>query len=378
MKKVSILVLHLGFGGVEQAVSNLANMLVKKYDVEIVSVYKLDNDCPFKLNSKVKIKYLSNYQPNKKEFKDALKNINVLKIIKEGIRAVKILFLRKSLMKKYIKNCNSDIIISSRILFHSLVGKYSKPGTIKIAQEHRHHNNHYGYVSSLVKSLNNIDYLMPVSKELTDNYSTILNNYNKHTKVIYIKHALESLPAKINHKNNKRLISVGRLSPEKGYLDLIEIFKLLYKKDNEYTLDIFGDGNELNKIKEKISQYHLEHAIILHGFQKKDVINKCLEDSGLYIMTSYEESFGLVLIEAMAYGIPCLAFSSAQGAHEIINGKNGYLIEDRSFNKMVDSIIDITTNDAFAKKMSMEAIKTSKGHAFNLIQKEWLNFIDKI
>ncbi|MDD2435779.1 MAG: glycosyltransferase, partial [Bacilli bacterium] len=304
MKKISILVLHMGFGGVEQAVSSLANMLVEKHHVEIVSLYKLENDCPFKLNKKINIKYLSIYRPNKKEFKAAINNKNILKIITEGIKATKILYLRKKLMKKYIKKCDSNIIISSRILFHGLVGKYAKHNVIKIAQEHRHHNNECKYIATLIKNLNNIDYLMPVSQELTDCYSIILNKYNKHTKVIYIKHVLDSIPDKVTYKNNKKLITIGRLSPEKGYLDLIEIFKLLYKKDNEYTLDIFGDGIELLAIKEKINNYHLEKAITLHGFQKKDVINKYLEQSGLYIMTSYEESFGLVLIEAMAYGIP--------------------------------------------------------------------------
>ncbi|MDD2435780.1 MAG: hypothetical protein PHO63_05995, partial [Bacilli bacterium] len=71
-------------------------------------------------------------------------------------------------------------------------------------------------------------------------------------------------------------------------------------------------------------------------------------------------------------------FSTDQGAHEIINNKNGYLIENRDFNRMVDSIIDITTNKSLASKMSKEAIKTSKCYAFDIVQKEWLNLIDKI
>ena len=68
MKKVTILALHLGYGGIENVISTLSNTLSSKYDVEIISTYKLYNEPAYKLDEKVKVTYLKeDLKPNKKE-----------------------------------------------------------------------------------------------------------------------------------------------------------------------------------------------------------------------------------------------------------------------------------------------------------------------
>ncbi|HHW68900.1 MAG TPA: glycosyltransferase family 4 protein, partial [Tenericutes bacterium] len=101
MKKITIMALHLGYGGIEKAISSLANGLSKNYKVEIVCVYKLYNKPAFLIDDKVDIKYLLNYGPNKKEIKEAIKSKNILKIVYEISKGFKTLYLRKKLMIKY-------------------------------------------------------------------------------------------------------------------------------------------------------------------------------------------------------------------------------------------------------------------------------------
>ena len=67
MKKVTILALHMGYGGIENAIASLANLLCEKYDVEILSVYRLYNEPVFELDERIKVNYISNIKPNKKE-----------------------------------------------------------------------------------------------------------------------------------------------------------------------------------------------------------------------------------------------------------------------------------------------------------------------
>ena len=96
MKKITILCLHLGYGGIEVAVSNLANMLCNNYNVEIVSIYNIYGKPVYDINKKVIIKYLYDGGPNKKEFKESLKKLQLIKTLKEGIKSIKILKIKKN------------------------------------------------------------------------------------------------------------------------------------------------------------------------------------------------------------------------------------------------------------------------------------------
>ena len=78
-KKIVFLVLHLGTGGAERVVCNLANLLSENNDIKIISTYKLNDTPSFHIDDKVKIEYLmEDLKPNKQELKDSLKRLNLI------------------------------------------------------------------------------------------------------------------------------------------------------------------------------------------------------------------------------------------------------------------------------------------------------------
>ena len=115
MKKIAILGLHLGYGGVEQALVNQANSLCEDYEIELAITYKLNDTIPYFLNPKVKVKYLTDCKPNREEFKKYLGQHRYIKVLKEGLKSLKILYLKVKTMKDYIKKSDASVIISSRV-----------------------------------------------------------------------------------------------------------------------------------------------------------------------------------------------------------------------------------------------------------------------
>lgn len=96
-------------------------------------------------------------------------------------------------------------------------------------------------------------------------------------------------------------------------------------------------------------------------------------------MTSHSESFGLVLVEAANYGLPLIAFDSAQGANEIIeNNKNGFLVKNRNAEEMITKIEELLNDSSkmqyFSKNSKNTALKFSK----EAISKEWNKFLNNI
>ena len=376
MKKISILSLHLGYGGIEKSIVALANMLVEKYKVEIACTYKLYDKPIFELDKRVEVKYLMSELPNKEEFKDALKKYRFFKAIKEGLKSVKILSKRKSTMINYIKNCHSNVIISTRDIFNNWLCEYAPSKVLKIGWEHNHYHNDYKYARDVIRSAKRLDYFVLVSQELKAFYMEKL----KGTKCYctYIPNVIDEIPVKSSSLTEERLISVGRLSEEKGYHDLLKIFYLLSKEHKNWHLDIIGDGIQKPKLERYIKTHKLEDNVTLHGFQPKEYINKMFNKSSLYIMTSHTESFGIVLIEAMAYGIPCIAFDSAEGAREIINsGMNGFLIKHRNYSAMIKKIEDLMADKEKRLALGKAAKESVKKYASCNVKEQWFELIEE-
>lgn len=377
MKKIAFLVLHLGYGGAERAVISEANLLSEFCEVEIISFYKLYEKPAFKLDPRVKVTYLTeNLAPNRDEFKCAIKSRNISSFFKEALKAVKILYLRKSLMKKAIKKSGADIIISSRYLYHKLLTDYVKKGVICIAQEHNHHNGDEKYIAEQLKAVKDMDYFMPVSQELCDFYS---KRVNAGVKCKYIPHHLEYMPSELSPLTEKHIISVGRLEAVKGMDELIEVFKKLLPSHPEWKLNIVGDGSERDSLERKIQEYGLNGKVIIHGYKTPAEINEMLMHSSVFAMASHSESFGLVLIEAQSFGVPCVAFDSARGAVEILKPENsGILISDRSHQDMISALEKLMTDESYRKDLGKQSRKNAERFSCETVSSQWKNFINKL
>lgn len=368
MKKITFLVLHLGYGGVESATINSANALCKKYEVEIISFYKLLNNQENNINKNVKIKYLYNGEPNKKEFMQCLKKRKVFKVLKEGVKALSILRKKKKFIINELKKCDSFAIVSTRMEFSTLLSKYGKNNAIKIAQEHHHHNNNKKYIKTLSKKYYNIDYLFALTEGLKQDYMKFLEK-NKHTKVIVVPNMLASFPDKKSDLKKHNLITVSRLDYGKRNNELIDIVS---KMDNDWRLFIIGDGEEYNNLLLQIEKLNLKDKVILTGYKSKKEIEEFMLESSIFLMASVTEGLPMVLLEAMSYGIPCIAYRTDSGVPDIIyNNKNGYVIENRNEIDYIDSLKKLINNEDLRKKMGNESLITSKKYLPYEIIKIW-------
>lgn len=369
-KKITIFALHLGFGGVEKYLSSLCKMLKENYDIEIISTYKVLDKPAFPFSEKVKITYLIDDKPNKEEFKRAIENKNIISIFKEGIKSVKVLYLKRSRNIKAIRNTYSDYIITTRTFHSRLVGYYAYNNIIKIATEHNFHNNDKKYITKVIDSIKDFDYFVVVS----DNLRKFYENKIGKTKCIYIPNVIDNLPDKRSKLTNKNIITIGRLSPEKGQKDLIDVFKIVNKELPKTKLFIVGDGPLKQELENYTKELKLTDKIIFTGFLGNKEKEKYILDSSIFILPSYTESFGLVLIEAMSYGLPCIAFDSSDGARELLKDDVGILVKDRNKEKMAKEIIKELKN---AKKdnYSEKGYKYCQKYLIDNVKEAWFNML---
>lgn len=371
-KKVTILSLHMQIGGIEKAICSMANMLIDSYDVEIINIYDLVDTIPFPLDKRVEVKYLStNLRPNKKEIKQAIKTKNITQCIKEGYKAMYVLHTKRKLIKQAAKECTGDIIVSTTLVFNKYFSRYQKSKTL-VAWEHCHPSRSKNYVKKVKRAVKKFDVFIPASKALYEFYYERLTG----PKCIYVPLCIDEIPSEKAKLNTNHITVMGRLSKEKGYEDILKVVKELSLK-REIHLDIIGDGDEWDALHTLTKELEIEPFVTFHGNTVGTKKENILLNTSVFITTSHYESFGLVLLEAMSYGIPCISFDSAKGSLEIIeDGKNGYLIKERSIQQMADKIDKLLTKTT--KVMQNNAIKTAKRYSYKVVKEDWLHTFDKL
>ena len=377
VKSVSFLALHLGYGGIESAIINSANALVKKYDVEIISFYRLKNNQESKIDKRVKVKFLFNGGPNKEEILAAKNNRKYLKLLIELFKGFCIVVLKKILMIIEIRRSKSDAIISTRVEYNILLNNYGKIDTLKIAQEHRYHNEEKDYIRKISNCYYNIDYLCALTTTLKADYEKFLKK-NPHTKVVLLPNMLTNIPKEKSSLNSKNIITVSRLDFGKRNNEIIEAFSRL--EDKDCKLFIIGDGGEYNNLKELINKLNLNDRVFLLGYMSHEKIEKYMLDSSIFLMASVTEGLPMVLLEAMSYGIPCIAYKTASGTGDIIiSDVNGYLIENRDNDEYVKAINLLLSDEVLRKKFAKSAVLKAREFYKDNILKIWINiFEDKV
>lgn len=373
MKKLKILMLHLGYGGVEKQTITMANGLSKYFDIEIVSFYKLLDKPAYNINDRIKVKYLYNGKPNRDDFKKTLKAKKFIKTFQEGIKALKILYLKNKLIKKEILLNDSDIYFSTRTEYGKLLGKYGKKEKIKLTQEHNYIENDK-YRKQIQKNYKSLDYVIVINKYQEEMYKEWFKNTN--VEIRRVENILNNSSDKNSKLNSNAIIAVGRLDPIKGFSSLIKVMNIALKENPDLKLYLLGDGAEKEKLYQEIKEYQIEKNIIMPGFVSAEEVTKYMLMSDIYIMTSEKECFPMVILEAFNCGLPVISFDILTGPKELVkNDHNGYLIENRNCEAMAIKINSIIHDSKKLKQLSKNAKDDSKKYLIDNIIKKWLKIL---
>ena len=173
-----------------------------------------------------------------------------------------------------------------------------------------------------------------------------------------------------------KLINVGRFAVYKNQKLLIEVAKNLKEKGILFELNLLGVGDHMTLVQKMIDTYKLNDEVFLRG-NVNDVEN-WMNESDIYLHSAYYEPFGLVLLEAMASGLPCIILNGKGNADIIKDGVNGYIFDYEDPNLFVQKIIDLSTNSELYKKISINAHEYASRFAIEPKTDELISFYKSI
>ena len=194
------------------------------------------------------------------------------------------------------------------------------------------------------------------------------------SNITVISNPVTYIPKNIDiyEKHPCRIIAVGRLHSQKGFDLLIEAFSRISDKIPEWYIDIYGHGEDENMLRNLINSRGMDEKINLKG-TTDDIYGEYLQSQFLVLSSRYE-GWGLVLVEAMTCGIPCVSFCCDFGPDEIItDGEDGLLIRNGDIQSLADGILWMIIHEKERKEMGYKAQLHSQKYMLDDIMRQWIS-----
>lgn len=377
-----------GFGGVQRVLAVIAKALSEKHDVTILSTDTAENLSMYDYSkSNVHFEYIS-YSEKKNIEYYVCKSISYIykKVLPQNSTTAKIYsysFFRPSYKQKLtvkIKSGNYDVVIGVHafLSLHLASVRHRLNSKKIIGWMHNSYNALFekkkpylpGLKSFFANEMKRLDDIVVLSK-------SDANLFKEHLGLdcttIYNPLTLE--PHGRASYNHKKFLAVGRFSPRhKGFDLLIKAFAIFAKNNSDWTLEIVGEGEEESLFRRMIKEYDLEDRIRLCPFTKD--IQKHYAGASVYVLSSRWEGQPLVLVEAMAHGLPVIS-SDLPIAKELLEGKRcATFFKCGDINEMAQTM----TNYSIATdwdKLSSYAYDTANLFSIYSIIESWQQLMHK-
>jgi len=364
-------------GGTDKVLVEKANWLVNHgYKVTIVTEAQMGRPVSFLLDSKVRhvdmgLDFNSQYS--------------------KGV--IGRFFTYYSLMKKYKRLLNKtlielhpDIVITvmgrSLSLLHSI-----KDGSIKIGEAHTTKNHlrnlhlmeEKGFFFRLIAIFMRRKMCLYASKLKTLVLLTQrdADDWNKSVNTCVIPNPISFYPTEPAKLKNRQVIMVGRYNDAKGYDYLIPAWEIVHNRYPDWILNVFGSGELHDQVVEWIREKHLETSMILHE-PTDNIMAKYLESS-ICVLSSRYEGFSLVILEAMACGVPVVSFDCPHGPHNIIkDGEDGILVDYLNSVALADALCQLIAHEDLRHRLGEKARINILRFSEESIMKQWDSLFQKI
>ena len=364
-------------GGVERVVSVKASYFaeVYHYDVTIIVTEGKGRDCFFPLSDMVKVINLN------LGFEELWK----VSFIKKVFLYFKKQYKYRRMLKSELMRIRPDITISVLRREINFINSISD-GSHKIGELHVNRSNYRNFTSrdssalkrifarfwmnDLLKHLRKLDRMVVLTEDAKKDWPELSN-------VTLIPDPIPFKVDQVSTLSSKRVISIGRYAYEKGNDLLLKAWSIVEKSCKDWTLDIYGMGNQM-PYKDLMRELNIDEARChLHGSLTN--VKEAYLDSAIFTLPSRFEGFGLVIIEAMACGVPVVAFDCENGPRNIVtNNQDGILVKPFDVDEYAASLLRLMRDDQLRAQMGNRAYESSKRYSIEDIAQQWKDLFDEI
>ena len=364
-------------GGVERVLTLKANYFAEHfgYDISIILTEGKDKPLFYPLSEKVRIINLN----------IGFEELWTCSFLKKIVVYLKKQRQYRKMVEQELMRLRPDITISllrREINFLTSI----KDGSKKIGELHVNRANYRNYNTekvglikrlfarwwsySLLQKLRKLDRLVVLTEKAREAWTELDN-------VVALPDPLPFVPSSVSPLSKKRVVAIARYSHEKGIDLLLKAWAIAEKKVEDWQLEIFGDGDKTS-FEQLIDTLGIDRTRCWLNGRTDDVEQEYL-NSSLFVLSSRFEGFGMVIVEAMACGLPVVAFDCPCGPRSIISdGEDGLLVENGNVEALADALSRLMGDEVLRQSMAEKAIVNVKRFEIETIANQWLHVFNNV
>ncbi len=361
MKKIGFVNFDMSTrGGAQQVLHNIVNALCDQYDIHVISLIHEKGECAYQLHEGI------HYHA-----------------VLEGKQRIREVLLRGGKdFRAYCKENELDLLFYVGAYAGLCGGLLGRPLKVpKVFCDHGALLNQWNEVPArLMRTVGSrfSQRTVVLTKQSEEAYYEKFGYKKGRVQTIY-NWMDDTILANAGHYDTKSkcILTAGRFSKEKGMDLLVDVAGKLREKTEDFTWEVYGDGDMFPEISERIEKEGLKEHVHLKGLT--DQMEKCYQGHCMYVLTSYREGLPLVLLEAKANHLPLVSFDIVSGPREIISeGKDGVLIPPYDVERMAEEIYTLLQEDEKRKKMAENSILHVDRFEKEKILNQWRALIEEM
>jgi glycosyltransferase involved in cell wall biosynthesis len=377
--RVTLVLFDLSFrGGIVRTITNLAGELAKHHDVEILSVQRKREEPGYPVPPGVSVRYLEDGHraAGRTGPVDRLRSA----LSKRPSRLVhpndetypKASLWTDLVLTRALRSLPPGVIVTTRPSLHMIAARFAANRVVTIGAEHINFRTRDKQMKrAFVEVAEGLDAITTLTEPDKHDFERLFAG--KPTLIEAIPNALSWPRGEPSPLANNIVIAAGRLARQKGFDLLIEAYAPVARAHPDWQLHIYG-GRTGAGIQEALTRQIEDLGLVDQVFLKgrTEHMAEAMHGASIFALSSRWEGFPMVLLEAMAMGLPVVSFDCPRGPREVVvSGTNGYLVDNGDVEGFGKSLAALIEDDDGRERMGKGAFASAGAYELTAISARW-------
>jgi glycosyltransferase involved in cell wall biosynthesis len=371
-----------GHGGVARTTLKLAGHLAQRgHDVEVISLFRRADEPFFPIDDRVRVTVLEDQRStggqNRRAADDPSRSVLARKLDAKPTRLLSEEFedsrgsslLTDLKLRRKLRSLRPGVVIATRPPLTVAAARWSPRHVLTTSQEHISYKGRQKVVRTALREVAPaLDAFLTLTEEDRQTWMDVLGE--DAPLVVAIPNASPFEVGDPAPLTSKIVMAAGRLSSQKGFDRLIPAFAPVARAHPDWRLHIYGSGPMRGRLAKLVREHDLDGSVELMGLVNG--LEDAFANASVYAMSSRYEGLPMVLLEAMAKGVPMVSFDCPHGPRQLIrDGENGLLVPDGDVEALTAALLEMVEDEEKRMRLGAGALKSAFEYEPGAITDRW-------